>query len=269
MRWGLVPSFAKRPEDYDLFKGGASTFNARVETVQTSNLWRRLIEKHRGVVMLDGFYEWQVKGKSKAPMFIRLNDSVPIRAIPGVDKVAEDKLQAEALCDSSLKGVQMKDAEGSEEPKHAPLLLAALHDVWAPTCGKEGKEGETDEASKEQILESATILTMDSLCTPMEKIHDRMPVFLTPEMAATWLDSSKSFADIVGPVLKSAVELAKSDLHIYEVSSLVSNIRNESPECVLPKKSFDAQQLSKGLGRFFKRKAEELENDAPRKAPKQ
>ena len=31
MRWGLVPSFAKNQEEYNAFKGGNSTFNARIE----------------------------------------------------------------------------------------------------------------------------------------------------------------------------------------------------------------------------------------------
>lgn len=31
MRWGLVPSFAKNEEEYNAFKGGNSTFNARIE----------------------------------------------------------------------------------------------------------------------------------------------------------------------------------------------------------------------------------------------
>ena len=68
MRWGLVPSFAKRAEDYDVFKGGSSTFNARMEGVQSSSLWRRLLDSKRGVVLLDGFFEWKTHGKSKVPM---------------------------------------------------------------------------------------------------------------------------------------------------------------------------------------------------------
>ncbi|CAE8658477.1 unnamed protein product, partial [Polarella glacialis] len=71
MRWGLVPSFAKCQEDFDVFKGGSATFNARVEGAESSNLWRRLIDKQRGVVLFDGFYEWKANGKSKVPMYIR------------------------------------------------------------------------------------------------------------------------------------------------------------------------------------------------------
>lgn len=90
----------------------------------------------------------------------------------------------------------------------------------------------------------------------MADVHDRMPIFLTPETAAMWLDPSAKWRDIIGTVVKTSQVHAQSQLHIYEVSPLVSNIKNESPDCVLPKKDYDARQLSRGIGRFFQKKAE-------------
>jgi len=101
-------------------------------------------------------------------------------------------------------------------------------------------------------LESATILTMDSAGTPMFKVHDRMPVFLTPATAALWLDPAKSFSEVVAPVLKAS-EAHAQGLFMYEVSPLVSSVKNESPDCILPKKEMDKRSLSGGLGRFFKK----------------
>ena len=75
-----------------------------------------------------------------------------------------------------------------QDPKHAPLLLAALHDTWTPLCtststtveggylslllqrgGALGPPLGEPAMSKHDVLESVTILTMDPMGTPMEK----------------------------------------------------------------------------------------------------
>mmetsp|Transcript_13535 Transcript_13535/g.32140 ORF Transcript_13535/g.32140 Transcript_13535/m.32140 type:complete len:328 (+) Transcript_13535:43-1026(+) len=234
MRWGLVPSFAKRAEDFDAFKGGSSTFNARVEGAESSNLWRRLLDRRRCVVLFDGFYEWKANGKSKTPMFIRNRDEYDGHTIPWSTKTDEEPTKMEESADESK----------IDGPEHAPLFLAGLYDVWH----------QKDEA--EEALESVTLLTMDPQHTAMEKVHDRMPVFLTPETAASWLDLQRPFKEIISNVLKVSQAHAQSELFLYEVSPLVSNIRNESPDCVLPKKKYDEKQLSKGIGRFFRPKTD-------------
>ncbi|CAE7454443.1 pab1, partial [Symbiodinium necroappetens] len=74
--------------------------------------------------------------------------------------------------------------------------------------------------------------------------------------AASWLDLQRPFKEIISNVLKVSQAHAQSELFLYEVSPLVSNIRNESPDCVLPKKKYDEKQLSKGIGRFFRPKTD-------------
>merc|ERR1712048_285744 len=101
MRWGLVPSFAKRAEDFDVFKGGSSTFNARVEGAETSNLWRRLLNSNRGVVIFDGFYEWKASAKGKVPMFIRNSDEYIGHTIP---MNAQAPAQTEQSAPEDMKG---------------------------------------------------------------------------------------------------------------------------------------------------------------------
>eukprot|EP00434_Breviolum_minutum_P010034 symbB.v1.2.008850.t1/scaffold553.1/size187910/11 len=155
MRWGLVPSFAKNEEEYNAFKGN-STFNARIEGAESRNLWRRLLDKRRCIVLFDGFYEWKahVDGKTKIPMFIRNKDEYDGHVIPWACKEDEEN-------------------EDEKRDGHAPLLLAGLYDTW--------------QADSKELLESVTILTMDPQHTAMEQVHDRMPVFLTPESAPTQL----------------------------------------------------------------------------------
>lgn len=251
MRWGLVPSFAKRQEDYDVFKGGSSTFNARVESVESSGLWRRLVDSRRCVVLFDGFYEWKAVGKGKVPMFIRNPDSYQghtIAPAEGASCAPQEQGASEPVLPVQATPTSQAGAVGG--PSHAPLMMAGLYDTW-----RSGKEATASaEGDDEGMLESVTILTMESDGTPIAAIHDRTPVFLTPETAATWLDRSASFAKVIRPVLHSAQVHAKQ-LLIYEVSPLVSNVKNESPDCILSKKEYDARQFSRGLGKFFTKKA--------------
>jgi putative SOS response-associated peptidase YedK len=71
LRWGLIPFFARGvPTKY-------STINARIETVQTAASYRGPWKRgQRCLVVVQGFYEWQVQadGKSKVPFYITLND---------------------------------------------------------------------------------------------------------------------------------------------------------------------------------------------------
>ena len=53
LRWGLVPSWAKRPDT------GLRMINARVETASQRPAFRRSFERFRCLIIADGFYEWQ------------------------------------------------------------------------------------------------------------------------------------------------------------------------------------------------------------------
>merc|ERR1740129_2175633 len=157
----------------------------------------------------------------------------------------------------------------AQEPAHAPLMIAALYDTWVPKRDKladsDSKTGQQDDPNSDDILETVTIVTMDSEGTPVAQVHDRMPVFLSPSTAATWLDPAVSFGKVIGPVLRTAQEHARRELCMYEVSNLVSNVKNESPDCVLPKKEMDAKQFSNGLGKFFTKKAQPAAEAEPTK----
>jgi putative SOS response-associated peptidase YedK len=53
LRWGLVPSWSKRPDT------GLKMINARVETVAERAAFRRAFERYRCLIIADGFYEWR------------------------------------------------------------------------------------------------------------------------------------------------------------------------------------------------------------------
>ena len=71
LRWGLVPSWAK---DRTI---GARLINARAETVAAKPAFRGLLREHRCLVLADGFYEWQLRGRRKQPWYVRMRDNRP------------------------------------------------------------------------------------------------------------------------------------------------------------------------------------------------
>ncbi|NNC95229.1 MAG: SOS response-associated peptidase [Chitinophagales bacterium] len=68
-RWGLVPFWAKD------VKIGYKMINARSETIAEKPAFKYAFEKRRCLVIADGFYEWQKKGKIKIPHRIMIGDS--------------------------------------------------------------------------------------------------------------------------------------------------------------------------------------------------
>jgi putative SOS response-associated peptidase YedK len=66
LRWGLIPSWAKDA------KIGNQCINAKAETVAEKPAFRSAFKKRRCLVVATGFYEWQVRGPVKQPMWIGL-----------------------------------------------------------------------------------------------------------------------------------------------------------------------------------------------------
>ena len=71
LRWGLIPSWAKDP------KIGLHCINAKAETVAEIPSFRAAFKARRCLVIATGFYEWQVHGRAKQPMWIGLKSHRP------------------------------------------------------------------------------------------------------------------------------------------------------------------------------------------------
>lgn len=71
LRWGLIPSWAKDP------KVGHQCINAKAETVAEKPSFRAAFKSRRCLVIATGFYEWQVQGRRKQPMWIGLKSHRP------------------------------------------------------------------------------------------------------------------------------------------------------------------------------------------------
>jgi putative SOS response-associated peptidase YedK len=73
MRWGLVPSWWKKP-----LNELPSTFNARAETVAEKPMFRSAFKARRCIIPASGFYEWTGKSGSKTPHYFSARDSRPL-----------------------------------------------------------------------------------------------------------------------------------------------------------------------------------------------
>lgn len=71
MRWGLIPSWSKGGKDVP------PAINARAETLDIKPMFKGLLSANRCLVLADGYYEWQGKGKAKAPWRYVLKDRAP------------------------------------------------------------------------------------------------------------------------------------------------------------------------------------------------
>ncbi|ALC82339.1 MULTISPECIES: SOS response-associated peptidase [Bacillus] len=81
---------------------------------------------------------------------------------------------------------------------------------------------------KGEMIYSCTIITTNSNDL-MSPIHDRMPVILTPETEAQWLNPKiKNIEDLQ----KLLVPYEAKDMEAFQVSSEVNSPKNNSPELI-------------------------------------
>ena len=64
LRWGLIPAWAKEQNI------GYKLINARAETAHEKPSFRAAFRARRCLIPVDGFYEWQGKGKTRQPWLI-------------------------------------------------------------------------------------------------------------------------------------------------------------------------------------------------------
>jgi putative SOS response-associated peptidase YedK len=89
--WGLIPSWAKDR------KTQSRMFNARVESVSTTNAFRRAYAKRRCLVPADGWYEWQAVDGRKQPVYMTPADGHSI-AFAGLYEFWGDQGQTVTTC---------------------------------------------------------------------------------------------------------------------------------------------------------------------------
>ncbi|MFJ6695628.1 SOS response-associated peptidase [Streptomyces sp. NPDC091272] len=198
LKWGLVPSWAKSPE------GAARLINARAETVHEKPSFRKAFASRRCIVPADGYFEWvtgaaerdlEEEGKKKRarkqPYFVTPADG-DVMAMAGLYEFWRDRT--------------LPDDHPSAWWATCSVVTTAAEE--APFAG--GPAGEGGPAS-------------------LAEIHPRMPLVLTPEKWAAWLDpaltETEEVRELLAPPRAGAVRA-------YPVGTAVSNVRNNGPELV-------------------------------------
>ena len=97
-----------------------------------------------------------------------------------------------------------------------PMAFAGLWETWRSPEG--------------QVVQSCTIITTEA--NPfIQPLHHRMPVILSDETQALWLDPLTEDRKILEPLLVPApVEMLTS----HTVSDTVNSVKNQGPECIIP-----------------------------------
>ena len=162
-RWGLVPGWHRGA----LRDWKATTINARAEEVTQKPSFRDAFARGRCVVLVSGYYEWQVSTGVKRPFYIHPAGNAPALAMAGL----------------------VSDVE--------------LSDFVGLTCA---------------------VMT-EAVRTPLDSVHDRMPVLLEPETLSDWLD---------GCALADLPRLPMSGLAWHPVGRAVNSVRNDGPDLIDP-----------------------------------
>ena len=75
-RWGFLPSWAR--ETRTAYRKTYAMINARAETIDSNRSYKDAFLKTRCLVVADGFYEWQRRGRVKVPYYIHLRSGAPM-----------------------------------------------------------------------------------------------------------------------------------------------------------------------------------------------
>ena len=166
--WGLVPVWAKD------MKVGQKMINARAETLATKGAFKADFKKHRCIIPMDGFYEWQAKPgqKAKQPHFIHRVDGEPL-AVAGLWSAWRDRSAGPDAPWLHSCTVVTTSANGTMAPIHdrMPVILpASAWTTWLDPVNQ-------DLAQVGGLLVPAPneLLTMHPVSTEVNKVANRGP----------------------------------------------------------------------------------------------
>jgi putative SOS response-associated peptidase YedK len=159
--WGIVPRWHKG----DHKKHGLTTNNARIETIETSKLYKPLLDSgKRCIIPVEGFYEWQtvnpkLKASERSVYYVYMPQEADVKI--------EDK--------STWKNVNL-------------MFVAGLFDIWHDENG--------------DSLYSFTVITYES-DKHFDWLHHRTPAILeTKQQIASWLNFNRTPSDLALKLIK-------------------------------------------------------------------
>jgi putative SOS response-associated peptidase YedK len=152
MHWNLIPSKLENREKAEEFDAHYSTFNARIESVATSQTFSEPWHSQRCLVVVDGIIEWIGDKRNRVPHLIRRRDGASF-AMAGLWSRWLGRGDDEWWSCTVL----VRDSDKWYSRFHdrmAALLAPAAYDRWTDPSQIDGQHDLLDrEYSKEQELE--------------------------------------------------------------------------------------------------------------------
>ncbi len=178
--WGLLPVWAKDR------KLGQKMINARSETMASKPAFKGVFRKHRCLIPMDGFYEWQAgqpggpvtKGgkPAKQPMFISRLDGAPL-AVAGLWSAWRDP--ADGGSDwLHTATVVTTSANTTMAPIHDRMPVILPQSAWSTWLDPANE----DLAALSQLLVPApdTLLQVRPVGTDVNNVRNKGPQLLDP-----------------------------------------------------------------------------------------
>jgi putative SOS response-associated peptidase YedK len=164
--WGLIPVWAKD------IKVGQKMINARSETLATKGAYKADFKKHRCIIPMDGFYEWQAKPdqKAKQPHFIHRIDGEPL-AVAGLWSAWRDRAAGPDADWLHSCTVVTTSANGTMAPIHdrMPVILPAS--AWATWL--DPANDDLTQVGGLLVPAPDELLTMHTVSTEVNKVANR------------------------------------------------------------------------------------------------
>ncbi len=173
-RWGLVPLWAKD------VKIGSSMINARAETVAEKPAFKSVFAKHRCIISMSGFYEWQAakpdgpvgaNGKPiKQPMYVHRIDGEPL-AVAGLWSAWRDRNGPRDAPWLHTCTVITTSANTTMAPVHdrMPVILAAA--AWKQWL--DPAEADVDRLRRLLVPAPDTLLAMHKVSTEVNNVRNQ------------------------------------------------------------------------------------------------
>lgn len=188
--WGIIP----RWHSGDYKKHGLTTNNARLESIETSKLYKPCLDRgRRCVVPIEGFYEW--------------NTTNP--------KLKSSQRPAYYVYMPQQKEVKIEDKSTWSSENVNLMFVAGLFDVWTDS------EGDS--------IYNFTVISFES-DEHFKWLHHRTPAILeTEQQINNWLN----FDEVPTTAALKAIKHPKSIIW-HKVSNQVNSSRNKSEKCNKP-----------------------------------
>lgn len=204
-RWGLLPVWAKD------MTFSSRTFNARSETVVSKPSFRSAAKSRRCAVPAEAYYEWKAGGAKKRPHAIREADGSPL-VFAGLYEWWKD---------------EDAEARGESDPwiLSCSILTGPSPETGGDTAAVSASAGERAAGGRAEVL------------ADLAELHDRIPLAMTPEFAAQWIqpgDKSSEELEVLLEQLRTEILDVASGWEVYEVDPGVGNVRNNGPTLLEP-----------------------------------